>query len=225
MHGAGYGTWTNLVLQLIDGSPLEPSLYPLTLSYFSSSPERLSSATPELLKVLDHIDQQDLLPPLQVVQALSQTSVATIGMIKNYIGRRIEAERKERIEDQKQIQSYRQESEKKRREIDDLKTTARIFQVTKCSACGGSLDLPSVHFLCRHSYHQRCLSDAADRECPKCMVEQRTVADIRRMQEANAERHDLFLSELEDADDGFEVVAKYFGNNTMAFARLIDSSN
>ncbi|KAG0353979.1 hypothetical protein BG005_006814 [Podila minutissima] len=210
---------------LLKYGPLEPSLYPLTLSYFSSSPERLSSATPELLKVLDHIDHQDLLPPLQVVQALSQTSVATIGMIKNYIGRRIEAERKERIEDQKQIQSYRQESEKKRREIDDLKSTARIFQVTKCSACGGSLDLPSVHFLCRHSYHQRCLSDAADRECPKCMVEQRTVADIRRMQEANAERHDLFLSELEDADDGFEVIAKYFGNNTMAFARLIDSSN
>ncbi|KAG0349145.1 hypothetical protein BG004_001569 [Podila humilis] len=205
--------------------PLEPALYPLTLSYFSSSPERLSSATPELLKVLDHIDQQDLLPPLQVVQALSQTSVATIGMIKNYIGRRIESERKERIEDQKQIQSYRLESEKKRREIDDLKTTARIFQVTKCSACGGSLDLPSVHFLCRHSYHQRCLSDSADRECPKCMVEQRTVADIRRMQEANAERHDLFLSELEDADDGFEVIAKYFGNNTMAFARLIDNTN
>ncbi|KAF9197012.1 hypothetical protein BGZ50_002723 [Haplosporangium sp. Z 11] len=205
--------------------PLEPSLYPLTLSYFSSSPGRLTSATPELLKVLDHIDQQDLLPPLQVVQALSQTSVATIGMIKNYIGRRIESERKERLEDQKQIQSYRQESEKKRREIEELKTSARIFQVTKCSACGGSLDLPSVHFLCRHSYHQRCLSDAADRECPKCMVEQRTVADIRRMQEANAEKHDLFMSELEDADDGFEVIAKYFGNNTMAFAKLIDSSS
>ncbi|KAG0274266.1 hypothetical protein BGZ95_009950 [Linnemannia exigua] len=205
--------------------PQEPSLYPLTLSYFSSSPSRLTSATPDLLKVLDHIDQQDLLPPLQVVQALSQTSVATIGMIKNYIGHRIEAERKERIEDQKQIQSYRQESEKKRREIDDLKTTARIFQVTKCSSCGGSLDLPSVHFLCRHSYHQRCLSDSADRECPKCMVEQRTVADIRRMQEANAEKHDLFISELEDADDGFEVVAKYFGNNTMAFAKLIDGSS
>ncbi|GJJ78227.1 vacuolar protein sorting-associated protein 11 [Entomortierella parvispora] len=205
--------------------PLEPSLYPLTLSYFSSSPGRLTSATPELLKVLDHIDQQDLLPPLQVVQALSQTSVATIGMIKNYIGRRIEAEKKERAEDQKQIQSYRQESENKRREIEDLKTSARIFQVTKCSSCGGSLDLPSVHFLCRHSFHQRCLADSADRECPKCMIEQRTVADIRRMQEANAEKHDLFLSELEDADDGFEVIAKYFGNNTMAFAKLIDSSN
>ncbi|KAF9935236.1 hypothetical protein FBU30_006321 [Linnemannia zychae] len=204
--------------------PQEPSLYPLTLSYFSSSPSRLTSATPELLKVLDHIDQKDLLPPLQVVQALSQTSVATIGMIKNYIGHRIEAERKERLEDQKQIQSYRQESEKKRREIEDLKTSARIFQVTKCSACGGSLDLPSVHFLCRHSYHQRCLSDTADRECPKCMVEQRTVADIRRMQEANAEKHDLFKAELEDADDGFEVIAKYFGNNTMAFAKLIDGS-
>ncbi|KAI1314698.1 hypothetical protein EDD11_001867 [Mortierella claussenii] len=204
--------------------PLEPSLYPLTLSYFSSSPGRLTSATPELLKVLDHIDQQDLLPPLQVVQALSQTSVATIGMIKNYIGRRIEVERKERQKDQEQIQSYRQESEKKRQEIEELKTSARVFQATKCSACGGSLDLPAVHFLCKHSYHQRCLSDAADRECPKCMVEQRTVADIRRMQEANAEKHDLFLSELEEADDGFEVIARYFGNNTMAFARLVDSS-
>ncbi|KAF9350881.1 hypothetical protein BGX34_000945 [Mortierella sp. NVP85] len=186
---------------------------------------RLASATPELLEVLNHIDQQDLLPPLQVVQALSQTSVATIGMIKNYIGRRIEAERKERQEDQRQIKSYRQESEKKRREIEELKTSARVFQATKCSACGGSLDLPAVHFLCKHSYHQRCLSDVADRECPKCMVEQRTVADIRRMQEANAEKHDLFLSELEDADDGFAVIAKYFGNNTMAFARLIDSSS
>ncbi|KAF9112292.1 hypothetical protein BGX27_003651 [Mortierella sp. AM989] len=205
--------------------PLEPSLYPLTLSYFSSSPGRLTSATPELLKVLDYIDQQDLLPPLRVVQALSQTSVATIGMIKNYIGRRIETERKERLEDQKLIQNYRVESEKKRREIEELKTSARVFQATKCSSCGGSLDLPAVHFLCKHSYHQRCLSDTADRECPKCMVDQRTVADIRRMQEANAEKHDLFLSELEDADDGFEVIAKYFGNNTMAFARLIDSSS
>ncbi|KAF9978820.1 hypothetical protein BGZ73_000089 [Actinomortierella ambigua] len=201
---------------------LEPSLYPLTLSYLSSSPERLSSATSELLKVLDHIDQNDLLPPLQVVQALSQTSVATIGMIKNYIGRRIEAERKERLEDHKQIQSYRAESEAKRRETEELKTSARVFQVTKCSACGATLDLPSVHFLCRHSYHQRCLPDGADRECPRCMVEQRTVADIRRTQEANAERHDLFQSELEDADDGFAVVAKYFGNNTMAFAKLVD---
>lgn len=168
----------------------------MTLSYFSSSPGRLTTATPELLKVLDHIDQQDLLPPLQVVQALSQTSVATIGMIKNYIGRRIEAEKKERADDQKQIQSFRQESENKRREIEDLKTSARIFQVTKCSSCGGSLDLPSVHFLCRHSFHQRCLADSADRECPKCMIDQRTVADIRRMQEANAEKHDLFLSEV-----------------------------
>ncbi|KAG0221143.1 hypothetical protein BGX31_010142 [Mortierella sp. GBA43] len=205
--------------------PLEPSLYSLTLSYFSSLPSSLGSVTPELLEVLDHIDQQDLLPPLQVVQALSRTSVATIGMIKNYISRRIEAERKERLEDQRQIKSYRQESERKRREIEDLKTSARVFQATKCSACGGSLDLPAVHFLCKHSYHQRCLSDAADRECPKCMVEQRTVLDIRRMQEANAEKHDLFLSELEDADDGFAVIAKYFGNNTMAFAKLIDSSS
>ena len=29
--------------------------------------------------------------------------------------------------------------------------------MTRCSACGGQLDLPGVHFMCRHSYHQRCV--------------------------------------------------------------------
>ncbi|KAG0007124.1 hypothetical protein BGZ65_006007 [Modicella reniformis] len=163
---------TNKVIECLGKyGPLEPSLYPLTLSYFSSSNSRLVPATKELLNVLDHIDKQDLLPPLQVVLALSQTSVATIDTIKSYITRRIETERRERQEDQRQIQSYRQESERKRREIEELKTSARVFQATKCSACGGSLDLPA----------------------------------------------------LEDADDGFAVIAKYFGNNTFAFARLIDS--
>jgi hypothetical protein len=33
--------------------------------------------------------------------------------------------------------------------------SARVFQVTRCSHCGAPLDLPTVHFMCKHSFHQR----------------------------------------------------------------------
>ena len=59
------------------------------------------------------------------------------------------------------------ETQKKEKEIHDLKGrydptflkevdySARVFQVTRCSSCGLPLDLPTVHFMCKHSFHQR----------------------------------------------------------------------
>lgn len=67
----------------------------MVLTYFSSSPEVLSKSTSELLSVMKHIDEKDLLPPIQVVQALSRSNVATIGLLKGYIGKKIEHERRE----------------------------------------------------------------------------------------------------------------------------------
>ncbi|KAI8092580.1 uncharacterized protein BX664DRAFT_90195 [Halteromyces radiatus] len=83
------------------------------------------------------------------------------------------------------------------------------------------LDLPAVHFLCRHSYHQRCLGEN-DNECPQCSVQHRMISEIRHAQEASADRHDLFFDQLDNEDDGFSVIADYFSKNTMAFAKLID---
>lgn len=48
------------------------------------------------------------------------------------------------------------------------------------------------------------------------------ISEIRRTQEANADRHDLFFDQLDYEDDGFDVIADYFSKNTMAFAKLID---
>lgn len=67
----------------------------MVLSYFSSTPEILSKSTSELLTVLRNIDEKDLLPPIQVVQALSRSNAATIGLLKAYISKKIENERKE----------------------------------------------------------------------------------------------------------------------------------
>jgi hypothetical protein len=59
--------------------------------------------------------------------------------------------------DKSLTESYRSETGTKEKQIKDLSDTTRpeVFQVTRCAACGGQLDLPSVHFMCKHSYHQR----------------------------------------------------------------------
>ena len=41
----------------------------------------------------------------------------------------------------------------------------------------------------------RCLPDN-DRECPQCAVQHRMISEIRRAQEENAEKHDLFFEQV-----------------------------
>jgi len=62
-------------------------------------------------------------------------------------------------QDKQLISSYRSETQAKLKQVEELEDTehARVFHVTRCSQCNGQLDLPSVHFMCNHSYHQRCV--------------------------------------------------------------------
>jgi vacuolar protein sorting-associated protein 11 len=75
--------------------PEEPQLYPAALAYFTSSPKILDEAGDELDSVLERIDQDGLMAPLQVIQTLSANGVATMGMIKKYLSATIERERVE----------------------------------------------------------------------------------------------------------------------------------
>jgi hypothetical protein len=44
--------------------------------------------------------------------------------------------------------------------------------------------------MCKHSYHQRCLGDN-EAECPSCARSHGVVREIRRNNEALADRHEL----------------------------------
>ncbi|KAI0325985.1 hypothetical protein GY45DRAFT_165193 [Cubamyces sp. BRFM 1775] len=63
----------------------------------------------------------------------------------------------------------------------------RVFHVTQCLACQGGLDLPAVHFMCNHSYHQRCLPQN-ETECPNCAREYGIIREIRRNSEHLADQ-------------------------------------
>ena len=54
--------------------------------------------------------------------------------------------------------SFRADTATKRAELANLSTQPVTFTATRCSACGAGLDLPTVHFMCKHSFHQRCLN-------------------------------------------------------------------
>ena len=99
-------------------------------------------------------------------------------------------------------------------EIKALTSQPRVFQQSKCAACHNPLDLPTVHFLCMHSYHSRCLGEN-ERECPICTPQNYTILDMRRSQRASVAEPDKFFTQLQQSGDGFSVVAEYFGKGLM----------
>lgn len=102
-----------------------------------------------------------------------------------------------------------------RKEIQDLRTNARIFQLSKCTACTFTLDLPAVHFMCMHSFHLRCLGDN-EKECPECAPEYRSVLEMKRSLEQNSKDQDRFFQQVKNSKDGFSVIAEYFGKGIIS---------
>jgi hypothetical protein len=197
--------------------PEEPQLYAAALTYFTSDPKILEEAGDELDVVLKKIDNDGLMAPLQVIQTLSTNAVATMGMVKTYLQQTIDRERKEISSNRRLITSYRTETQDKRQEISDLTTKPQTFNNTRCSTCGAPLHLPTVHFLCKHSYHQSCLNvgDGVDVDCPKCKKDNDTIRAIRKAQDESADRHDMFLDALARSGDKFGTISEFFGRGVM----------
>ena len=200
--------------------PEEPQLYPAALAYFTSSPEILEESGTEVDAVLKKIDEDGLMAPLQVIQTLSTNAVATMGLVKKYLSSTVERERSEIAANRRLISSYRSDTTKKLDEINELATKPASFSATRCSACGITLDLPTVHFLCKHSFHQRCLNiaegqEADEVECPNCSLQNQTARQIRRAQEESAGRHELFKDALNRSGDNFGTISDWFGRGVM----------
>jgi acetylornithine/succinyldiaminopimelate/putrescine aminotransferase len=116
------------------------------------------------------------------------------------------------------IETYRTETTKKSAEIAELGSKPTVFQAQRCQACGLPLDLPIVHFLCKHSFHQRCLNavDGESLECITCAPTNQTIRTLKRSQEEVAERHEYFKTTLADGKDKLGVVSDFFGKGVMA---------
>lgn len=204
----------------------EPQLYPAALAYFTSDPRILEEAGDELDTVLQKIDEDGLMAPLQVIQTLSTNAVATMGMVKTYLQQTIERERKEIASNRRLITSYRTETSDKRQEIADLSNKPQTFNNTRCAFCGSPLTLPTVHFLCKHSFHQTCLNMEVGEDgnvegtCPNCRKDNDTIRAIRKAQDESSDRHDIFLAALAGSRDKFGTISEFYGRGVMEISTM-----
>jgi len=111
------------------------------------------------------------------------------------------------------LRKLQDDIKKNKDEIKELKAGPKVFQIQKCTRCQLALELPAVHFLCNHSFHQRCLGDIEQQsiECPVCLEENKVFRNRLKDMDQNAKKHNEFFRQLETATEGFSVVAKYFG--------------
>ena len=182
----------------------------------------------QIAEILSVVEQNRLMSPLLVIRTLAASPNANLGLVRDFLKNAILIEDRQTKEDEDLIERYRVDTAEMKDKIHRLKEDATTFQVSKCTACNHTLELPSVHFLCQHSYHQHCFQSysESEAECPKCNTKNKGILDIIKSQKQSQHHHDQFHSRLEKApggiEDGFSVVADYFGRGL--FKKKEDSS-
>ncbi|KAK7064568.1 E3 ubiquitin-protein ligase PEP5 [Favolaschia claudopus] len=222
MDSTEHGASGEVVRRLKAYGSTRPQLYLVVLRYLTSTPALLTRHERDVREVLEHIDKDGIATPLGIIQVLARNDVASVGLVKDWLMTRIQTTRAEIQSDREWTTSYRLETAAKLKQVEDLADPEhpRVFNVTRCSGCGGQLDLPSVHFMCNHSFHQpRCIQEN-ETECPLCVREHGVIREIRLNNERLADQHDLFVSEVKEG--GFSAVASAFSRGIMNMSRLED---
>jgi hypothetical protein len=203
--------------QRLDGGA-SASSKSLWVSYLSlllrTDTSRFPDVANDVTRILDVIAREDLLPPVATIELLATNTTLPLRAAERYVLDAIEREQKALEAAEAEVARLEQQNQKVRDDIAQLQTTAQVFQPTTCFQCREPLDAPVVHFLCRHSYHKRCLNDP--RECNACGERHRRLHQLRREQEEAAGNHDDFFKALRQpapgGSGGFGVVAQQFGN-------------
>lgn len=200
----------------------DPNLWVQALWYCA----RDSHTPPDLLEqILQVIEKDKTLPPLLVLDALFSSSEVTLANVRGYLLNVLAAENKLVKREQELVQKYREQSEQIRQQILNIQTKSTIFQVSRCSVCNQPLELPSIHFLCLHSFHQHCFQSysESESECPSCLQKNKKIWDQIKAQEQNRDDHDKFHGQLDRAEDGFSLIADYFGRGVFNKITLVDA--
>ncbi|KAJ7919036.1 hypothetical protein B0H13DRAFT_2230943 [Mycena leptocephala] len=188
-------------------------LYLVVLRYLTSTPALLARHEADVRGVLEHIDKEQIATPLGIIQVLARND--------DWLMTRIQTARSEIQSDQEWTTSYRLETAAKLKQVADLADPEH----PACSMLHGALvwraaRLPSVHFMCNHSFHQpRCIQEN-ETECPNCVREHGVIREIRRNNERLADQHDLFVSDVKEG--GFSALASAFSRGILNMSRLED---
>ncbi len=90
--------------------------------------------------------------------------------------------------------------DKMQAEITEIRTQARLFSSKECAHCKDKLALPTIHFMCGHTFHDQCVESEGVRRCPKCQPEFQEVKDLRDQLMVQARQTtEPFINELKES--------------------------
>ncbi|KAL6781149.1 VPS11 [Auxenochlorella protothecoides x Auxenochlorella symbiontica] len=199
----------------------DATLWRDALEHFARLPDGEESAA-RVRGVLQHVEARALLPPLQVLHILAQNPALRLDLVKGYVSRQLEADNRAMAADVEEAERLEEEVERARLALERLRSEPVVFQSNRDAATGAALELPSVHFMCGHSFNARTLGDdgggggaGAEPGCPLCAPEHARTAALVDSNRAWAADKDAFFKQLRAAPDGFAVVTEYLGKGVL----------
>lgn len=171
----------------------------------------------QMSEVLAAIDADELLPPTELVERLCRGSGGVpLGVVSEVLERHLRASEAAASEQQREVDRWNEEDRKMHAELAEISVGSKTFQLAKCSACHGPLELPAVHFMCGHSYRPECLGDAENPQCMLCAPQRKRIAEAKEQQRALARQppSELFGG-MSNASDPFAVIAELIGRGAL----------
>lgn len=98
-----------------------------------------------------------LVPPIVAIDILSRNPRITLGDVKPFVAAALAADGRRAAADAAEAASLRASAAAARAAAAKLATEPTVFQATRCAASGAPLELPTVHFLCGHSFNAEAL--------------------------------------------------------------------
>ena len=199
----------------------DPDAWMDVLRYLSQLPAT-SQRDSAIKDSLDHVGQNNVLPPLLALKVLSERkdSGINLGVVRRFLLSQVQRATRQTEEDLRELRELREDTERMKREASELINEPKVFNATTCCMTGAPLELPVIHFMSGNSYNLSSLpppsSFTGDKyEDPKCAQDQNSVVDIRRgLARRRVDVDEEFFSELQTArggEEGFRLIAEYFG--------------
>ena len=191
---------------------------------------------PYIKQILDLIKGDDGFNPMLLLQIIGKeredsinNKVLEFKYAKNYIMEWLINQQEQLNEDRKICLSNVDKIQKTNNQIEELKTKAKMFSMSKCLICKSQVKPPFVFFACNHACCSECTKYSYDEEeevsCPVCQKEERTLLDRIEQTKAIAKDQNSFFTELKGKAKKFNLFAEFLGKGIFNYLEKDDEKN
>ena len=207
---------TNVINHCREYGKTETNLWVQAIKYFASS-----GSSQELRIILDEIKNHQSLSPLLILNILAVDGHIDFETVRDFFIHKLEKERQEIDADQQKVEQNVSKAKDYRQQYYLLKTQAKKFQENKCSHqnCDHQITLPSVHFLCGHSFSEQCLTQNYDEEkdpsgrlqCTRCFKDHNHTKNQKQDYDAQVNDSKQYFDQLQTQSNKFMIVSQQLG--------------